>query len=59
MSQLLITVQKETPTLISESGLSIGSNPPEGLDDLHVQRMLVLVLWVLQEGGQLHLDPLQ
>lgn len=48
-----------TPTVVPEAGLGVGSDPAERPDDLHVQRVLVLVLRVLQEGGQLHLHPLQ
>lgn len=41
-------------TLVSEAGLCIWSNSPECPDDLYVQRVLILVLGVFQEGCQLH-----
>ena len=53
------TTGSETPTLIPEPRLGVGTDPPEGFDDLHVQRVLILILWVFKEGSQLHLNPLQ
>lgn len=49
----------EIRTVVPEAGLRVGSDPAERPDDLHVQRVLVLVLRVLQERGQLHFHPLQ
>lgn len=49
----------EIRTVVPEAGLCVGSDPAERPDDLHVQRVLVLVLRVLQERGQLHFHPLQ
>lgn len=45
--------------LVSEARLCIRSDPPERPDDLHVQRVLILVLRVFQERCQLHFNTLQ
>lgn len=46
-------------TLVSEARLCIRPNPSKRPDNLHVQRVLILVLRVFQEWSQLHLYTLQ
>lgn len=46
-------------TLVPEAGLRVGPYSAECPDDLHVQRVLILILRVLEERSQLHFYTLQ
>lgn len=46
-------------TVVSEARLCVRTDPSKRPDDLHVQRVLILVLRVFKERRQLHFHTLQ